>query len=223
MADHKNQQQAYPLAPANGSTRSNEETPNSDTTKDELKRKKRIRLAIYIAIFAVFQAIVIGVFGAVIMRAKNPNFRINNIDPITLNKANNNDGVSSFDMKFNAQVRIQNSNFGPYKFDNTTLVFTYGGGAAVGRVNIPKGKVGLQSKKKIKLEVNLSSSNLVNTSIANNLNRDLTAGALTFRCTAALTGKVELMFIMKKKKSTNLDCTIVVDVNQTQLRSLVCK
>ncbi|PON97752.1 Immunoglobulin-like fold containing protein [Trema orientale] len=187
---------------------------------NELKRKKRIKLAIYIAIFAVFQIIVITVFGLVIMRAKSPKVRLsNNIEFHNLNIVNSGSSSTSFDITFATQVRVKNSNFGPYKFENTTATFTYGG-ATVGQVIIPKGKAGLKSTKKINVVVTLSSSQLPNTA---DLGRELTAGTLTFGGTARTTGKVELMLIMKKKKSANMDCTIIIDVNQKKLRSLECK
>ncbi|PON43883.1 Immunoglobulin-like fold containing protein [Parasponia andersonii] len=210
-------QQVYPLAPANGHTRSDEESAYSDAK--ELKRKKRIKLAIYIAIFAVFQIIVITVFGLVIMRAKTPKFRLSSIEIQTLNKANGPSSSPSFNMTFNAQVRVKNPNFGPYKFDNTTASFTYGD-AIVGQVTIPKSKAGFKSTKKINVVVSLSSNQLSNTA---SLGSDLTAGTLTLSATAKMTGKVELMLIMKKKKSANMDCTIAIDINEKKLRSLECK
>ncbi|XP_062103020.1 late embryogenesis abundant protein At1g64065-like [Humulus lupulus] len=209
MAEKINPQQA------NGNTRSDEESATSQSK--ELKRKKRIKLAIYIAIFAVFQIIVITVFGAVIMRAKSPKLRLSN--SIEFQKFN----VSSpsFDITFATQVRVKNSNFGPYKFDNTTAVFTYGG-ATVGQVTIPKSKAGIKSTKKINVIVSLNSSRLPN-SASGDLSRELAAGMLTFSGTARMNGKVELMWIMKKKKSANMTCTVIIDVNEKMLRSLECK
>ncbi|PON43887.1 Late embryogenesis abundant protein [Parasponia andersonii] len=203
---------------ANGYTRKDEESTTMHS--DELKRKKRIKLAIYIAIFAVFQVIVITVFGLVVMRAKSPKLRLSNdIEFQNLNIVNSGSSSPSFDMNFSAQVRVKNSNFGPYKFDNTTAVFTYGG-ATVGQVIIPKGKAGLKSTKKINVIVSLSSSQLPNTA---DLGTELASGTLTLSSTAKMTGKVELMLIMKKKKSANMNCTITIDVNQKKLRSLECK
>ncbi|PON97749.1 Late embryogenesis abundant protein [Trema orientale] len=199
-----------------GYTRRDEELATLQS--DELKRKKRIKLAIYIAIFAVFQVIVITVFGLVVMRAKSPKLRLsNNIDFQNLNIVNGGSSPS-FDINFSTQVRVKNSNFGPYKFDNTTAVFTYGG-ATVGQVIIPKGKAGLKSTKKINVIVSLSSSQLSNTA---DLGTELAAGMLTLSTTAKMTGKVELMLIMKKKKSANMNCTIIIDVNQKKLRHLEC-
>ncbi|XP_062076003.1 late embryogenesis abundant protein At1g64065-like [Humulus lupulus] len=129
-------------------------------SSNEFKRKKRIKLAIYIATSVVFQIIVITVFGLVIMKTKSPKLRLsNNIDIQSANVGNS--SSPSFDISFAAQLRVKNSNFGRYKFDNTTATFTYGG-ASVGQVIIPKGKVGLKSTKKINVIVSLSSSQLPN-------------------------------------------------------------
>ena len=210
MAEKINQQ-------ATGYTRKDEESATLQS--DELKRKKRIKLAIYIAIFAVFQVIVITVFGLVIMRAKSPKLRLSdNIEFQHLTIVDSGPSSSSFDITFTTQVRVKNSNFGPYKFDNTTAIFTYGG-ATVGQITIPKSKAGLKSTKKINVIVSLSSSQLPNTA---DLSRDLTAGTLTFSAKAKMTGKVELMLIMKKKKSTNMNCTIAIDVKEKKLQSLEC-
>ncbi|PON43888.1 Late embryogenesis abundant protein [Parasponia andersonii] len=200
---------------ANGFTRRDEESASLQS--DELKRKKRIKLAIYIAIFAVFQVIVITVFGLVVMRAKSPKLRLSDIEFNSLNIVQG--SSPSFDMNFRAQVRVKNSNFGPYKFDNTTATFIYGG-ATVGQLIIPKGKAGLKSTKKINVIVSLSSSQLPNTA---NLGSELTTGTLTLSSTAKMTGNVELMLIMKKKKSADLNCFITIDVAAKNVRTLQCK
>ncbi|XP_062076006.1 late embryogenesis abundant protein At1g64065-like [Humulus lupulus] len=184
----------------------------------ELKRKKRIKLAIYIAIFVVFQIIVITVFGLVIMKAKAPKLRLSN--KIDIQRANS--SSPSVDISFVTQLRVKNSNFGPYKFDNTTATFTYGG-ATVGQVIVPKGKVGLKSTKKINVIVSLSPSQLPNNGDPAGKQYWTPGQKLTLGATAKMTGKVELMWIMKKKKSTNMNCTLIIDVNDhNKLRSLEC-
>ena len=193
----------------------------SSQYSDDLKRKKRIKLAIYIAIFAVFQVIVITVFGLVIMKARSPKVRLSdNIEFQKLDIVNSGSSSSpSFNITFSTQVRVKNPNFGPYKFDATTVNFTYGA-TTVGQVTIPKSKVGLKSTKKVNVNLSLSSSQLRNTA---DLGKELTSGTLTLTSTAKMTGKVELMFIMKKKKSGNMNCTITIDVKEKKLRSLECK
>ncbi|PON97743.1 Late embryogenesis abundant protein [Trema orientale] len=214
MAD---QNQEYPFARANGHPRSDQES--GSLTAEELKRKKRIKLAIYIVAFIIFQVIVITAFGLTVMKVKSPKLRLANIQFQTLDTATANSSPS-FDMSFTTQVRVKNTNFGPYKFDATTVDFTYGG-ATVGQVIISKGKAGLKSTKKINdVIVKLSSTQLANTA---DLGSDLNAGTLTLSSTAKMTGKVELMLIMKKKKSANMNCTITIDVASKNVRTLQCK
>ncbi|KAI5329052.1 hypothetical protein L3X38_028449 [Prunus dulcis] len=52
---------------------------------------------------------------------------------------------------------------------------------------------------------------------------NLGSGMLTLSCKAKLTGKVELMFIMKKKKSATMDCTMKFDLSSKAIQGLECK
>ncbi|XP_068307193.1 late embryogenesis abundant protein At1g64065-like [Pyrus communis] len=205
-------QQVYPLAPANGYTRSDAESLES---ADELKRKKRIKLAIYIGIFIVFQIMVITAMSLTVMKVKTPKVRLGNINVQDLNSV---PATPSFDTKFTTQIRVKNTNFGPYKYDASIVTFLYQG-ATVGQVSIPKSKAGMLSTKKINVEVSLSSSALSST----NLGSEMSNGVLTLNSAAKLTGKVELMFIMKKKKSSTMDCTMAFDLSSKTLKSLQCR
>ncbi|XP_062076012.1 late embryogenesis abundant protein At1g64065-like [Humulus lupulus] len=208
--------QEYPFAPANGYTRSDQES--GGLSAEELKRKKKIKIAIYVVAFVIFQVIVITAFSLTVMKVKTPKLRLENtqLQTLTTNASNS----PSFDGSFSTQVRVKNTNFGPYKFEATTLNFNYGG-ATVGQVVIPKGKAGMKSTKKINdVTVVFSSTQLPNSA---ELGSELTAGTLTLSSSARMNGKVELMLIMKKKKSTNMNCTITIDVAQKTVKSLQCK
>nr|XP_011465631.1 PREDICTED: uncharacterized protein LOC105351811 [Fragaria vesca subsp. vesca] len=189
MAEKTNQ--AYPLAPANGYTRSDGESLVSE--EDELKRQKRIKLFTYIGIFIVFQIIVMTVFGLTVMKVKTPKVRLGEISITNFNSAA---ATPSFDTTFNTQIRVKNTNWGPYKFDAGMVTFMYQG-APVGTVTVPKSKAGMRSTKKINVEVRLNTDALPSSST---LSSELNSGVLTLTSQAKLTGKVELMLIMKKKK-----------------------
>lgn len=126
---------------------------------------------------------------------------------------------ASFDMRFATQVRVKNPNFGPFKFENSTVTFSHNG-VAIGQVVVPKGKAGWKGTKKVNVMVNLDSRLVTANS---GLGDELTAGTLTLTSSARVTGKVELMMIMKKNKAGNMNCTIVIDVNAKNLKSLECK
>ncbi|XP_050121148.1 late embryogenesis abundant protein At1g64065-like [Malus sylvestris] len=192
---------------------------NSDAeslqSADELKRQKRIKLTIYIGIFIVFQIIIITSMSLTVMKVKTPKVRLGNISVQDLNSVQ---ATPSFDTKFKTQIRVKNTNFGPYKFDASIVTFLYQG-VIVGQVAIPMSKAGMLSTKKIEVEVSLSSRALS----SSNLGREFSSGVLTLNSAANLTGKVELMFIMKKKKSSTMDCTIAFDLSSKTLKSLQCK
>ncbi|KAL6181886.1 hypothetical protein ACLB2K_048534 [Fragaria x ananassa] len=211
MAEKTNQ--AYPLAPANGYTRSDGE---SLVSEDELKRQKRIKLFTYIGIFIVFQIIVMTVFGLTVMKVKTPKVRLGEISITNFNSAA---ATSSFDTTFNTQIRVKNNNWGPYKFDAGMVTFMYQG-APVGTVTVPKSKAGMRSTKKINVEVSLNTNALPSSST---LSSELNSGVLTLTSQAKLTGKVELMLIMKKKKSADMDCTIAFDLSTKTVKKMAEK
>ncbi|KAL6174766.1 hypothetical protein ACLB2K_051412 [Fragaria x ananassa] len=200
MAD-KNQQ-VYPLAPANGYVRSDGES----LSEDELKRKKRIKCFAYIGIFIVFQMAIGAVFGLTVLKVKTPKVRLGTTS--TLSGVTS--STTSFSSTFNTQIRVKNTNWGPYKFDQGVVTFMYQG-TPVGTFTVPKGKAGMRGTKKIDASVSL------NTAALNS------SGELTLTSEAKLTGKVTLMGMMKKKKSASMNCTIQIDVSGQTVKSVVCK
>ncbi|XWS61704.1 hypothetical protein CRYUN_Cryun07bG0148800 [Craigia yunnanensis] len=211
-------QQVHPLAPANEHPRSDEESVSLQSK--ELKRKKRIKYAVYIAAFAVFQTAVILVFALTVMRVKNPKVRIGRVTIETM-ETNYTGAASSasFDLKFIAQVTVKNTNFGHYKFDNNIMRFLYDG-VIVGEAIIPKARARARSTKKLDVTVEVNSRALTS---ATGLVSELSSNELTLNSQAKLKGKVELMKVMKKTKSPELNCTLTFNVSTRNLQELKCK
>ncbi|XP_007040370.2 PREDICTED: late embryogenesis abundant protein At1g64065 [Theobroma cacao] len=210
-------QQVHPLAPANGHPRSDEESASLQSK--ELKRKKRIKYAVYIAAFAVFQTVVILIFALTVMRVKNPKVRIGKVTVETM-ETSNTEATASFNLRFIAQVTVKNTNFGHYKFDNATMSFLYDG-VMVGEAIIPKARARARSTKKLDVTVEVNSSAL--TSTTTGLGSELSSSVLTLNSQAKLRGKVELMKVMKKKKSPEMNCTLIFNVSTRSLQDLKCK
>ncbi|PRQ17561.1 putative Late embryogenesis abundant protein, LEA-14 [Rosa chinensis] len=196
-------------------TRKDEKLPTFQS-EEELKRQKRIKLFTYIGIFIVFQIIVMTVFGLTVMKVKTPKVRLGAISVQELTSV---PATPLFNTSFTTQIRVKNTNWGPYKFDASIATFMYQG-LPVGQVAIPKSKAGMRSTKKIDVTMSLSTNGLPSSS---NLSTELNSGVLTLTSQAKLTGKVELMLIMKKKKSANMDCTIAFDLSTKTVKSLQCK
>ncbi|XVE64765.1 hypothetical protein DITRI_Ditri07aG0128100 [Diplodiscus trichospermus] len=213
------EQQVHPLAPANDHPRSDEESASLQAI--ELKRKKRIKYAVYIAAFAVFQTAVILGFALTVMRVKNPKVRIGKITIETMETNNTSAAAAaaSFDLKFTAQVTVKNTNFGHYKFDNSTLRFLYDG-VTVGVAVIPKARAKARSTKRLDVTVEVNSRALTSTTA---LGSELSSNVLTLKSQAKLKGKVELMKVMKKSKSPEMNCTLTFNVSSKKLQDLKCK
>ncbi|XP_062025737.1 late embryogenesis abundant protein At1g64065-like [Rosa rugosa] len=204
------------LASVKGYTTRKDEQMPTFQSEEELKRQKRIKLFTYIGIFIVFQIIVMTVFGLTIMKVKTPKVRLGTTNVQNLNFVPT---TPSFDTTFATQIRVKNTNWGAYKFDAGIATFMYQG-VAVGQVSIPKSKAGMRSTKKINVEVSLNSNGLPSTS---NLGSELSSGVLTLTSEAKLTGKVELMLIMKKKKAATMNCAMKVDLSTKTIQALECK
>ncbi|KAG5558698.1 hypothetical protein RHGRI_008604 [Rhododendron griersonianum] len=201
----KEQQQAFPLAPVNGYARSDAEAATAYT--EELRRQKRKKYLIYFAAFVVFQTLIIVLFSLTVMKVKTPKFRVRSSSSInTFDVPQTN---TSFTL--NAQFGVKNTNFGPYKYDSTTVDFLYNG-IQVGSAVIPKSKANFLSTKKISVPVDLNLS-------GNTSNSEI----LTLTSTARLSGKVDLMLIFKKKKAVNMNCTMDVNTRTRELLNVACK
>ncbi|XVF09966.1 hypothetical protein REPUB_Repub07fG0143100 [Reevesia pubescens] len=184
----------------------------------ELKRKKRMKLFAYAASFAIFQTIVILVFSLTVMRIKNPKFRVRSItfEDLTYTSTPNS---PSFNMKFNAEVTVKNTNFGHLKFENTTISFDYGG-VQVGEAFLEKGRAKARSTKKMNVTVDFNSNNLLPNS---NLGSDISSGILTLTSHSKLSGKVHLMKLIKKKKSAQMNCIIIVNLVSRAIQDMECQ
>ncbi|KAF5947345.1 hypothetical protein HYC85_013302 [Camellia sinensis] len=195
----------------NGYTRSDEEAQTAEAEKLRLKKRKRLTFFI---IFMVSQIVIGIVIGLTIMKVKNPKFRVRSATFETFNVT-----TSSFNMTMNAELGVKNPNFGPYKYHNTTVEFYYGV-TLVGTAIVPKSKASLLKTKKFNVAVNLIAppSLLSDTKLAS----DISFGLLPLSSQSNLRGKVELMLIMKKKKSTQMSCTMNVNIKTQQLQDVMC-
>ncbi|KAL6972001.1 hypothetical protein U1Q18_031684 [Sarracenia purpurea var. burkii] len=208
------EQQEYHPATANGDNRRDEEV--AGVPSDELRRQKRKKCILYIIVFAIFQIAVITIFSVTVMKVKNPKFRVRSATFGTFDVQTAN---PSFNLMMNVEVGVKNTNFGPYKFDNSTIYFYYGD-TEVGSASIPKSKANFKSTKKLTVSMDLTSTNVASNS---GLGTQLGSGILPLTSRSRLTGKVELMLIMKKKKSVDMDCTMNINTTTRELQDLQCK
>ncbi|KAK8505211.1 hypothetical protein V6N13_026077 [Hibiscus sabdariffa] len=199
------------------------EMESAAEVSNELKRKKRKKLLVYALVFAVFQTIVILVFSLTVMRIKNPKFRVLSITVEDLRAATTN--PPSFNIKLNAQVAVKNTNFGHFKFQNTTISFYYGGagvgvGVGVGDAFVDKGRSKARSTKKMNVAMELNSNNIPNNS---SLQSETESGFLALTCHSKLNGKLLLMKLIKRKISAEMRCAMVVNLGTRTVQDIKCQ
>lgn len=188
--------------------------PKHDIESSELRKKKRMKCLAYVAAFAVFQTAIILIFVLTIMKLRTPKFRVLSVDlngPFPGGSPAN----APFNFTMDAQLGVKNANFGNYKFQNSSIVFLYGD-TPVGKAVVPKTKAGWRSTKKFHVSADLSLN-------GPQLGNDLRAGVLNLRSQSRLDGKVELLFIFKKKKSINMDCALTIGVKEKAVQQISCK
>ncbi|KAL6181888.1 hypothetical protein ACLB2K_048536 [Fragaria x ananassa] len=175
------------------------------------KIQKNKKCFAYIGIFIVFQIIVMTVFGLTVMKIKTPSVRLRSVTVDSIGSTSN--STSSFTLI--AEVAVKNKNFGSYKFDATTANVTYGS-VTLGRGDIAKARAGLKKTKRFNVTIDVSSSD-------SSLATQLAAGNVTLTALSRVTGKVSLMGMMKKRKTANMNCSMIVDVPKKVVYDLTCK
>ncbi|KAL3535250.1 hypothetical protein ACH5RR_003711 [Cinchona calisaya] len=190
----------------------------ASVAQSEERRKKCMKCFAYVAVFAVFQTAIILVFALVVMKVRTPKFRVrsatfDNFDVSTL--VTN----ASFNTRMNAELSVKNANFGRYKYQSSIIEFFYQD-YKVGETVVPGGKANFKSTKKFAVSVDLSSANVPGDVLGNELSQHAWI-PLTSRAT--LKGKVTLMLIFKKNKSTNMNCTMNLNISSKQLQDLRCR
>lgn len=204
----------YPLAPANNYSRSDEEAFGAATSSKRC-RKKWKKCLLYGVAFAIFQTGIIVLFTLTVMKVWTPKFRLQSANVFNVQTTT----TPSYNLTMNTVLAIKNTNFGPYKYDNTTVYF-YHRGIQVGSAFIPESKASFRSTKKVKVAVNLVSP----TNLASNsqMATDISSGVLPLTSQSELNGKVELMLVLKKKKAIDLNCTMDVVVSSQELQTVQC-
>lgn len=209
MAENKQQQSPIPLAPTViGYPRSDTELASNDAR--ELRKKKRMKCLLYIVLFAVFQTGIILLFALTVMKIRTPKFRLHSatLDNFTT--------TPSLRFTMNAEFGVRNTNFGHFKYQNSTVYFFYGSDQ-VGEVVVQRGRARARKTRRFNEVVELSFP--ANSQLGNGLS----SGFVRITSQSKLSGKVELMKVIKKNKATDMNCSMDIVIATRQLQNIVCK
>ncbi|WRX28461.1 Late embryogenesis abundant protein [Theobroma cacao] len=188
---------------------------------DQTSRWKRnIKCWAIVVAGVIAKTIIILLFVLIVMRIRNPKVRLGGVTVENL-RASSSSSSPSFSTKLNAQVSVKNTNFGHFKFKNSTLTISYNG-SPVGKATIVEGLARARSTKKFNVTILVSSNNKISRN-SDQLSSDIESGTINLSSHAKLEGKIHLFKIFKKKKSAEMNCTMDVNTSLKQIQKLTCK
>ncbi|KAG8381221.1 hypothetical protein BUALT_Bualt06G0099700 [Buddleja alternifolia] len=230
MADQKDQQPSYPLAPAaNGHALSDAEAAASPTTAadpiaasaaaptaGERRKNNRTKCLLYIVLFVIFHTGIILLFALTILRVRPPRFRVR--AAAFQNFAVGTPSNPSFNFTMNAELAVRNANFGRYRYRDTTVEFFYRR-IKVGEAFVGNSRVNWRSTSRFDVAAELS---LVNAppSVNAQLGGDLRSGVMAISSEGRMRGRVEVLFVMKRNRSTAMNCSMEIVTATQQLRNI---
>lgn len=194
-----------------------DESVASVAERDE-RRKKRLKCLAYLVAFIAFQSVILLIFGLTIMKVRTPKFRVRSATFDTFDVATL-DTNPSFNIRMIADLGIKNANFGKYKYQNSTVVFFYRG-TRVGEAVVARASAKARGTRRFVVAVDLSSAGVPVEVLANEFRN---GAVIPLRGESRLRGKVEIMKVMKKNKSTNMNCTMDINISSRQLQNLLCR
>ncbi|XP_047964401.1 late embryogenesis abundant protein At1g64065-like [Salvia hispanica] len=173
----------------------------------------------FVAVFIVFQAAIILALALTVMKVKSPKLGFNAmvVETFTFVETFTNGTTTSIKMKLLAQLTIKNTNFGHFKYDESTLVILHKG-VPLGEQVIPPGRTKAKKTQKLEISVDVNTDRGPGSELRNEIN----SGNLKLRSQAKLNGKVHLMKIIKKKKSGEMKCDWDLNLGTKEIENLKC-
>ncbi|KAH7855580.1 hypothetical protein Vadar_026449 [Vaccinium darrowii] len=152
----------------------------------------------------------------IVLRSKTPKFRLTSVTVNDLSVTNSTTSPS-FYISLDAVYAVKNPNFAPFHYPDTYITFWYRRKqVGVGRVN--EGNAKVLSINEVSFKVSLN-SRAVSTK---NLSRDIRSGMLGLSVGSELRGHVELLKVIKKNKTPEMSCAMVVNLVDEVVQDLKC-
>lgn len=210
------QQPVHPLACTSCHARRDEEAAAASQRRSKLK--KRLKFYFYIVALTALETGLILLFALTILKFRTPKFRVRSANLNTLSVGNTTN--PSFIVTLKAEFSVKNTNFGHYKYENTTVYFYYWD-VKIGRAFVRGARARARSTRKISINVKLTSTNIPTNSLA--FVQDLGSGILPISMQSKLRGRITILKLLKNNRSTNMNCNMDVFVKKKQLKNLTCK
>ncbi|XWS48870.1 hypothetical protein CRYUN_Cryun13aG0113600 [Craigia yunnanensis] len=207
--------QAKPLAPV-------EDYPRSDMEFGGIKPKavrreeKSGKCLVYFLAIMVIQGAVLLIIVSIFLHARTPEFEIRSVTVRNIKYGNS--SAPSFNFTLVTEVTVENTNFGDFRFENTTGS-VWCGSIVVGEMNIPTGRAQARATERLNVSVDVSSLRISDTK---NLSSNISSGLLELNSHVKLSGKVNIMNIVKRRRHPQMNCFMSLNLTGHTVQDLTC-
>ncbi|XVE57971.1 hypothetical protein DITRI_Ditri04bG0132200 [Diplodiscus trichospermus] len=207
--------QAKPLAPVQDYTRSDLEI-GGIKPKALRREEKSSKCLVYVLAIMVILGAVLLIFGSVFLRARTPDLEIGSVTVRNLKYGNS--SAPSFNFTLVTELGVENTNFGVFRFENATGSVSCGS-SVVGEMKIPTGRAQARATERLNISVDVSSLWIPDTM---NLSSNISSGSLDLSSHIKLSGKVNILDIMKRRRHPEMTCFMTLNLTGRTLQDLTC-
>ena len=172
--------------------------------------------ATFVTIFAVCLAI-----ASIVLHAESPEVELRSASVKHFTYSNNSTSSSS-SASFNGTMigflTIKNPNFGDFKYEMTKVSVLYGG-MLLGDMKLGSARMKAKETKGMNITVNMRTSRLL---VTGNLTSEIDSRMLRLTSYARLSGTVHLFKIMSKRKTTEMACSINLNLTSLSFHNFHC-
>ncbi|XVF51404.1 hypothetical protein PTKIN_Ptkin04bG0182700 [Pterospermum kingtungense] len=208
--------QKKPLAPV-------EDYPRSDVEFGGFKPKalrpeeKSSKCLVYVLAIMVIVGTVLLTFSSVFLRVTSPGFEIGSVTVRNLQYGTNS-SAPSFNFTLVTEVKVKNTNFGDFRFENTTGNVWFGR-IGVGEMKIPTGRAQARATERFNVSVDVSSVRIPDSM---NLSSNISSGVLKLNSNGKLSGQVNVMNLMKRRRHPEMSCFMNLNLTAHKVQDLSC-
>ncbi|XP_021289335.1 late embryogenesis abundant protein At1g64065-like [Herrania umbratica] len=208
--------QAKPLAPVEYYPRSDMEVGGIKPAASQ-REEKSSKCLVYVLLGMVIQGAVLLIFASIVLRARTPDVEIVSVTVRNLKYGNS--SAPSFNLTLVTEITVENSNFGDFRFENTTGT-VWCGSVVVGEMKIPTGRAQARATERLNVSVDVSS---LRTPGTKNLSCNISSGLLELNSHVKLSGKVSIMDIMKRRRHPEMNCFMTLNLTEHTKQDFPCK
>lgn len=182
--------------------------------------EKSSKFLVYVLAIMVIVGSVFLIFSSIFLRVINPDIEMGSVTVRNLrySTAATNSSSPSFSFTLITEITVENSNFGDFRFENTTGSVWFGP-VVVGEMRIPTGRAQARETERLNVSVDVSSVRIPD---AMNLSTNISSGLLELNSYGRLSGRINVMNIMKRRRHPEMNCFMTLNFTEHTIQHLRC-